>query len=91
MDPDIKVGFMFEHTYFEPLVIQKLDMRATWLVFQDVERICTTLRSIERWLDCSVNVKCDLATLKQLSMANQLWQVERNETACLEDKTYITF
>ena len=51
MNPDIIMGLVFEHNNVKPLVVQKLDMRATLLVSQDdedVERICTTLRPTEK-------------------------------------------
>ena len=51
MNPDIIMGLMFEHMNVKTLLVQKLDRRAILLIFQeneDVERICATLRSIER-------------------------------------------
>ena len=63
---------VFEHDRIEPLVVQKLGMRATLLVFPqdiDVKRICTTLQSVEIWLGHSVAAMHDIATPEQLSMA----------------------
>ena len=70
MSPDTIVVLLFEHTNVKPLVVH---MKAILLIFQedeDVERIYTTPRSIERWLNDSVNVKCDVVIMKQLLMAS---------------------
>ena len=47
---DIIVGLVFEYTSIKPVIIQKLDTRATLLVFPedvDVKRISTTLWSVD--------------------------------------------
>ena len=54
INSDISIGLVYEHTSVEPVVIQKLNMRATLLVFPedvDVNRICTTLQLVETLLD----------------------------------------
>ena len=54
---------------------QKLDAKATLLVFQEgeeVEKICSTLQSIEMWLGHNVKIGCDIATPKQVSMGDPL-------------------
>ena len=79
---------MLKHLSTDTVVIQKLDMRATPLVFPeyvDVKRICTILQSIEMWLGYSVTVMCNVATPKQWSMAEQLKQVGRDEVVSWED------
>ena len=61
---DIIVGLVFGHMCVEPVVIQKLDMMATLLVFLEdvyVERIFTKLQSVEIWLGHSVTVTCNVA------------------------------
>ena len=56
----------------EPVAIQTLDTWATLMVFLedvDVERICTTLQSVDIRLGHSVTVTFDIATPVHLSMA----------------------
>ena len=46
MNADIIAGMVYEHTNVEPMVVQKLDSKATLLVFpegEEVEKICSTL------------------------------------------------
>ena len=96
MNPYTIVGHEFEHTYVRPLVEQKLDMRAILVIFYEdkyVKIICTTQRSIERWLGLSVSAECDTATTKQLSLVTDnsrwrkmklhLWKVEIYNLLCL--------
>ena len=66
---DIIVRLAYVHTSMEPVVVQKLDAKATLLVFPEgekVEKICSTLQSIEMWLCCSVKVGCIVATPEQV-------------------------
>ena len=47
---DIIVGLVYEHMNVDPVVVQKLDAKATLLVFQEgeeIEKRCSTLQSIE--------------------------------------------
>ena len=67
---DIIVRLVFEHTSIEHVVIQKLDTRATLLVFLedvDVQRICTTLPSVEIWLGHSLTIMYNVAMCEQMS------------------------
>ena len=51
--------------------MQRLDERNTLLVFmegKDIEKLFTTLQSIEMSLGCSINPGCDVATPKQMVM-----------------------
>ena len=69
-------------------------MRATLLIFQqdeDVDRVCTSLSSIEMWLGNNVNVKCNIAKHKQQYTANWLITVDRNKTAPSEGKIIQSF
>ena len=54
---DIIVGLVSKDTDMEPVMVQKLDAKATLQVFlegEEVEKICSTLLSTEMWLDHSV-------------------------------------
>ena len=87
-------GPVFEHMSVEPVVIQKLYMRATLLVFSedlDVERICTTLPSVEIWLGHNVTVTCAITTPKQLTMIQQLRVVGTDEVASWDDGNVLLF
>ena len=69
MSSDIIGGLVFVHMSRDPVLVQKLDVRATLLVFpedMDVKRICTSLKSVDIQLGCSVTITCDTATPKQL-------------------------
>ena len=65
-----------------------LDIRATLLLFLedvDVKRICTSPKLVEIWLGHSVTVTRDIATPKELTMAEWLKQVQRDEVTAWED------
>ena len=50
MNSDIIAGLVNEHTTIEPLVVQRLDERNTFLVFvegEDIGKLCSTLHFIE--------------------------------------------
>ena len=73
MNLDIIAGLAYEHTTIEPVVVQKVDEKKTLLVFmesQDIEIICNTFWSIEQWFGHSVNIWCDVAISKQVSMGD---------------------
>ena len=81
-DSYIIAGLVYEHTTVEPVVIQKLDEKNTLLVFmesEDIEKICSTLQSIEMWLGHSVNIGSDITKPQQVSMRDQLYWVGREE------------
>ena len=78
----------------EPVVIQKLDTRATLLVLQEdvgVKGICTTLQLVEVQLGQTVTVTPDIATPEQLSMAEHLRQMGRDEVTSWEDRKMESF
>ena len=85
MNPHITAGLVYEYTTVELMVVQRLDERNTLLVFaesEDIGKLCSTLQSIEMWMDHSVNTGCDVATPKQIVMGNQLCWVGRQEGVC---------
>ena len=46
MNANMFAGFVYEHMSMEPIVVHKLDAKATLLVFpegEEVEKICNTL------------------------------------------------
>ena len=44
---------------------------------EEVEKICSTLKSIQMWWGCSVKIGYDIATPEQVSMGDWLWWVGR--------------
>ena len=90
MNSDIITELVYEHTTVEPVVVQKHDEKNTLLVFtesENIEKICNTLQSIEMWLGHSVTTGCDVATPKQVLMADQLCWVGRDEIVSVEKST----
>ena len=88
MNSDVNVGFVFEHMSVKPVVVQKLDARATLLVFLedvDVKRNSIALQSVDIWLGHSVTVMFDITTPKQLSMADFLKWLGGDEVTSGED------
>ena len=82
------MGLVYEHMSVEPMVVQKLDAKATLLVYpkgEEVEKICSTLQFLEKWLGHSVKIGCDVATPEQVSVGDQLQWVEREEVILAED------
>ena len=72
---DIINELIYEHTTVEPMVVQKLDEKTTLVVFPEgekIEKICNTLQLIETYLDHRVQIGCNSATPKQVSMGDQL-------------------
>ena len=64
----------------EPVVMQIPDEKNTLLVLmesEDIKKICNTLWSIKMWLAHSVNIGCNIATPKQVSMGSQMLGGER--------------
>ena len=78
---------MYEHTTVELMLVQKPDEKNTLLVFiegEDIEKICNLLQFSEMCLGHSVNIGCDVATLEQAFMGDQLHQVGREEIMLVE-------
>ena len=71
MNDNIIAGLVYEYTNVEPMVVQTLGAKATMLAFpegEEVDKICSTLQSIEMWLGHSVKIGCDIATSMQVSI-----------------------
>ena len=87
MNPDIITGLVHKHTTIEPMVVQKLDEKNTFLVFtegKDIKKLCSTLQSIKMWLGHSINTGRDVATHEQMIMGAWLHRVGREESVLVE-------